>query len=369
MTEGNPSQISTGKLMSVPPPATELMAAAANAATNAMDSCRRSGLATHVSLQYSRSMFSACRALASLLLCLPLIASDAYLFTSFRSNGETGVFLASSRDGKKWTPLNGNRPWIKPELPGMLMRDPFLVQGPDGVWQLIWTWAWTRDGKEGALRIGHSSSKDLLTWTPQHEVVLMEEEPQARNAWAPEAAWDDKTKEWIIFWATTIPGRFPDSEGTGDSGYNHRLYATRTRDWKTFTPAELWFDPGFNSIDSTSVKDGDRWVMIFKDERKNPLQKKLRLAFSKSPQGPWSAPTEPFTPAWVEGPSAIHIGSEWWIYFDYYTKPRHYGAMRTRDWKSFEDMTTQVTFPEDHRHGTVVRISAEMAAQLQRVTR
>ena len=110
VTEDMPSQIRTGKLMSVPPPATELMAAAANAARKAMDSCRMSGLGTHVSLQYSQSMFSACRSFAMLLLCLPLLAADAYLFTSFRKNGETGVFPASSPDGKKWSPLNGNNP-------------------------------------------------------------------------------------------------------------------------------------------------------------------------------------------------------------------------------------------------------------------
>jgi hypothetical protein len=58
--------------------------------------------------------------------------AETYLFTSFRGNGETGVYLAMSRDGRKWTPVNGNKPWIKPEQPGMLMRDPFLARGPDG---------------------------------------------------------------------------------------------------------------------------------------------------------------------------------------------------------------------------------------------
>jgi hypothetical protein len=41
------------------------------------------------------------------------------------------------------------------------------------------------------------------------------------------------------------------------------------------------------------------------------------------------------------------------------------GAMRTTDWKQFEDVSSQVSFPADHRHGTVVRISAESARSLQ----
>jgi hypothetical protein len=303
------------------------------------------------------------------LLALPLLAADAYLFTSFRKNGETGVFFALSRDGRQWTPLNNNQPWLQPQRDGMLMRDPFLIQGPDRTWHMIWTVGWTRKERGGKLAIGYSSSKNLIDWSPQREILVFENEPTARNVWAPEAAWDDRRKEFIVFWSTTVPGRFPDTESTGDSGYNHRLYAMTTRDWNTFSEPRLWFDPGFNSIDATLAQDGKRWVMIFKDERRNPVQKRLRLAFADSPAGPWSGVTEPFTIDWVEGPSAIRIGGEWWIYFDHYTNPRYYGAMRTRDWKTFEDMSKQVSFPADHRHGTVVRIDEKTARALEKVSR
>lgn len=274
-----------------------------------------------------------------LIAALPLFAADRYLFTSFRSNGETGVFFALSEDGRKWTPLNSNRAMVVPQQPGMLMRDPFLTRGPDGTWHMIWTWGWNRQETGGKLRIGYAASKDLVTWSQQRAIEVMDTEPTARNAWAPEALYDGTKREWTIFWSTTIPGRFPDTEGTGDSGYNHRLYAVTTRDWNTFTPSRLWFDPGFNCIDATVVRDGNRYVMIFKDERRKPEQKNLRLAFATSAQGPWQNITEPISPAWVEGPSAIRIGDFWWIYFDHYTKPRHYGALRTRDWKQFENMT------------------------------
>lgn len=296
-------------------------------------------------------------------LCDVALAKDWYLFTSFRKNGETGVFLALSEDGRKWTPLNGNNPWIKPEHTGMLMRDPFLTRGEDGTWHLLWTWGWTRKETGGGLKIGYSSSKDLLEWTPQKEIPVLPNESAARNAWAPEAVWDAAKKEWIVFWSTTIPGRFPDTEGTGDSGYNHRLYAMTTRDWVSFSEPRVWFDPGFNSIDATLTQDGKRWVMVFKDERKTPEQKSLRLAFADSPAGPWKNVTEPFTVSWVEGPSVARSGKEWWIYFDHY-RDHHYGALRTRDWKKFEPVP--VSFPADHRHGTVVSIEEKVAKRLQR---
>jgi hypothetical protein len=308
------------------------------------------------------------RLLLAMSLTPALFAGDWYLFTSFRSNGETGVFLSISPDGKKWTPLNEDKAWLKVERPGMLMRDPWLGQGPDGTWHMLWTWGWTSK-EAGGMKIGYASSQDLLTWTPEREIPVMQGEPTARNAWAPEAAWDPERKLWVIFWSTTIPGRFPNTEGTGDAGYNHRLYSMTTRDWQTFTPAKLWFDPGFNCIDATVVRDGKHWVMIFKDERKEPLKKNLRLAFADSLEGPWKDISEPFTDAWNEGPTAIRIGGDWWIYFDHYRDPKHYGAMRTGDWKEFEDMTAKVSFPAGQRHGTVVKIAEEMAMKLRAARR
>lgn len=305
------------------------------------------------------------RLMLAILLAAPLFGADRYLFTSFRRNGETGVYFALSDDGRQWKPLFDNRPAVPPQQPGMLMRDPWLGQGPDGVWHMLWTWGWTRKESGGSLQIGHASSRDLIHWSPQRAIPVMADEPTARNAWAPEAAWDPDRKEWIVFWSTTIPGRFADTEGSGDSGYNHRVYALTTRDWEGFTPSRRWFDPGFNCIDATLVHDANRWIMVFKDERKMPLMKRLRMAFADTPRGPWRDVSEPFTGDWVEGPSVARIGREWWIYFDHYAKPQQYGAMRTTDWKNFEDMTGQVSFPEDHRHGTVVAISGKVARQLQ----
>lgn len=302
------------------------------------------------------------RILFGILLAMPLVASDQYLFTSFRRNGETGVFFAVSPDGRQWKPLKDNQPWLKPEQPGMLMRDPWLGRGPDGTWHMLWTWGWTRKEAGGKLQLGYASSKDLIHWSPQRAIEVMREEPAARNAWAPEAVWDPGNKEWIVFWSTTIPGRFPTTEAEGDSGYNHRIYSTTTRDFQTFTPARLFFDPGFNCIDATILKAGNRWLMVFKDERKRPQVKRLRLAFADSPRGSWKNVTEPFTEDWVEGPSVAQVGADWFIYFDHYSRPQHYAALRTRDWKRFEPV--EVSFPADHRHGTVVKVPEAVAAKL-----
>jgi hypothetical protein len=298
-----------------------------------------------------------------LLVTVSAWGGDSYLFTSFRNNGETGVFFAISNDGYRWTAVRNNQPVVPPRFEAMLMRDPFLVQGPDRTWHMLWTTGWTRDGKSKRLTIGHASSRDLVAWGPQQMIDIPLD--GARNAWAPEMVWDAKQKHWIVFWSSTIPGKFPDTEKTGDSGYNHRLYAMTTADFKTFSAPKLWFDAGFNSIDATVAHTGRRWTMVFKDERKNPLQKRLRLAFSDSAAGPWTGVTEPFTIDWIEGPSAVKVGADWMIYFDHYAKPHYYGAYRTRDWKTFEDVSKKLSFPDEPRHGTVVRIDSKTAARLR----
>jgi len=43
--------------------------------------------------------------------------------------------------------------------------------------------------------------------------------------------------------------------------------------------------------------------MVFKDERRDPLKKNLRLAWAGDPAGPWQAGPQSFPKSWVDGPS------------------------------------------------------------------
>ena len=270
----------------------------------------------------------------------------ACLFTSFRRNGEDSLHLTWSRDGRQWTDLG--RAFLKPQAgKSKLMRDPCLRRGADGTFHMVWTTGWWERG------FGYAHSHDLIHWSEQRYVEIMAHEPKAKNVWAPELFWDDAKRQWIILWATTIPGRFPETDKLGD--HNHRMYATTTRDFQAFTKARLFFEPGFNVIDATLLKRGDGdYVMVLKDERKG--HKTLRLAHARQAEGPYGDVSGPFTSDWVEGPSAIRIGGEWLVYFDHYARPHYYGAVRTRDFTTWADASKQMRFPRGHRHGTVVAI-------------
>jgi hypothetical protein len=284
--------------------------------------------------------------------------ATAYLFTYFTGNGADGLHLAWSNDGLKWEALGGGKSFLVPTVgQSKLMRDPCMVAGADDVYHLVWTSGWHENN------IGYASTKDFTHWSKQLEIPVMAQEPTVRNTWAPEAVWDKEREQFLIFWSSTIPGRFPETAGTSEDELNHRIYATTTKDWRFFTPTRLYYDPGFSVIDATILPVAGGYQLLVKDETKNPVKKHLLHAFGKDVEGPWGKLSEPFTRDWVEGPTVLKIGDAWIVYFDVY-KEKHYGALRTRDWKTFEDITAQLAMPEGLRHGTAIEVPYALIERL-----
>ncbi len=288
-----------------------------------------------------------------------------YLFAYFTGNGEDGLHFARSTDGLTWTAVAGGRSFLTPAVGSRLMRDPSIARGPDGTYHLVWTTGWWDRG------IGLAHSTNLIDWSEQQFVPVMEHEPDAQNCWAPEIFFDEDRGRYLIVWSTTIPGRFPktDPEGAGLSRgdrANHRIYFVETRDFRSFSPAKLLYDDGFNVIDAFIVKaDRDRYVMILKDETLRPTPKKhLRVAEAKRPDGPYGPASAAVSIDWVEGPSALKVGGEWIVYYDEYTRKK-YGAIRSRTLTGWE-LVPQISFPLGARHGTAFAVPPGVAQQLGR---
>jgi len=196
----------------------------------------------------------------------------------------------------------------------------------------------------------------------------MAQEPAVLNCWAPEVVWDAGRQEFLIFWASTITNRFTETAGQSENRYNHRIYSTTTKDFKTFSPAALFFDPGFSVIDATMLAANSRFYLIFKDETLKPVKKHLRMAVAEQPGGPFASPAPPFTSAWVEGPTALRLGDEYIVYFDCY-RDHHYGAMASKDLEHWTDVTTRLVMPPGIRHGTALQVPAEVVANLRASSR
>lgn len=286
---------------------------------------------------------------------LPLVkAQDAYLFATFREPQQDGLLLAGSTDGYHWQSLGGpfNMPGVGTDK---IMRDPSICQGPDGTFYMVWTSSWTKD--KG---FGYASSKDLIHWTPSKYIEVMKYEPTTVNTWAPEVFYDDVHKQFIIMWASTIPYRFEKGQEAEDN--NHRMYYCTTKDFKTFSKTKLFLDPKFSVIDCVLLKRAPKdYVLILKDNTRP--ERDVKVAFAKSPLGPFTTPSPAITPHFTEGPTVTKAGDDYLIYFEFY-KDKKYGAVKTRDFKSFTDATNEVSLPQGHKHGTIFKVSAKFYDQL-----
>jgi beta-xylosidase len=287
-----------------------------------------------------------------------------YLFSSFRGNGEDGLHLAVSRDGLRWRALKNDETFLRPEIGGKLMRDPSVCQGPDGMFHMVWTTGWWDKG------IGLAHSANLIDWSEQKFLPVMEHEPDAKNCWAPEIFYDKATQTYYIIWATTVPGRFPETENPQDDN-NHRIYCTTTKDFETFTDAKVFYDPGFNVIDSFLAYDdaSNRYVMFLKNETKVPkAEKNIRVAFADKAAGPYGPASEPITGGyWAEGPAALKIDGTWYVYFDKYTE-HQYGAVKSDDLEHWTDISDRLRFPSGTRHGTPFKASLDVLKNLMEQT-
>ena len=286
--------------------------------------------------------------------------SDILLFASFRGNGEDGLHLSYSEDGLNWTVLNNDESVLAPQVGTKLMRDPVIIRGPDNRFHMVWTSGW----EDAAIGLAHSDN--LRDWSEQVLVPVMKDFPTAKNAWAPEIYWDEATQQYWIYWASTIPGTYPDTEKQADKGWDHRIFATTTKDFTTFTPTELFYQPGFNVIDAAIVNTGENYTMLVKDETRYPPAKHLLVATANTIHGPWQLQQAPFSPAdvWVEGPAIIELDGWYYVYFDQYTE-HSFGVMRTRDFKEWEDLTEQLNMPQGSRHGSIVKITREELSVLR----
>jgi len=289
-----------------------------------------------------------------------------YLFSYHIEPASDGLHLAYSHDGWTWQALKGGRSFLEPTIgPERLMRDPHVYRSADGTFHLVWTIGW------GGRGIGYARSADLAHWSPQRYIPVMDHEPKALNCWAPEIVRDAERGEYLVFWSTTIPGRFPptdnqSNQGPPKEGRNHRIYYVTTSDFETFSPTRLLYDPGFNCIDACIVPDGSRYLMFLKDETNKPFvpQKNIKLAVAQRAEGPYGPASPPITgDYWCEGPSAIKVGDTWFVYFDKF-RDKSYGAVVSGDLEHWRDVSDKVSFPKGAKHGTALEVPQEILAGL-----
>ena len=283
---------------------------------------------------------------------------NVFVSTSFHEPANEGLRFMYSLDGIHWDSIPGA--WLKPVIGNQkVLRDPSITQTPDGTFHLVWTSSW-----KGDFGFGYAYSKDLIHWSKQQLIPVMKTEPSTVNVWAPDIFYDNEKGEFVVVWASCIPNRF--KRGQEDEKNNHRLYYITTKDFKTISATKLLYDPGFSSIDATIVKRAKNdYVLVFKDNTRP--NRNLKVAFAKSPTGPYSKASSTFSENFVEGPTVEKLDDRYLIYFDEYKK-FSFGAIATKDFIHFSNVSKEVSVPKDHKHGTIFKASASIIDNLIKIS-
>lgn len=188
-----------------------------------------------------------------LIICAVLAGSCAIsekkseiLFVSFKDPGNSGIYYALSKDALNYEALNQAEPVIPVNDSISKMRDPFIARDGEKGFHMVWTC--------GVRKIGYAWSPDLIDWSQQRIIPIDAENDSITNTWAPDLVYSDANKEWLIIYSSTILGEFPETRGQVKNNRNHRIYAVRTRDFKSVSKPVLFFDPGYPIIDATIAK-------------------------------------------------------------------------------------------------------------------
>jgi hypothetical protein len=320
----------------------------------------------------------------------PLVAKptadsyEAYAFAYFTGSSRAGenIYLAASNgnDALNWIELNGAQPILKSTAGTKGLRDPFIIRSHDeSKFYLLATdlsigsgTSWDAAVRKGSRYLEIWESTDLVTWSAQRHVLVSP--ATAGNTWAPEAYYDEQRSEYVVFWASSLYSA-SDPNHTGTS-YHRMMYST-TKDFVTFSTAQIWQDAGTSRIDSTVLEYNNVYYRFTKDEgavtgcsdiieeSSSTLTAQVSSWKSISTCIGKNAGTSA-----VEGPTVFKSnpndvrGNKFYLFVDEYTS-RGYIPLETEDiskpkWK----VSSSFKLPTSPRHGTVIPITA---AELSRI--
>ncbi|ANS62527.1 hypothetical protein SLINC_0303 [Streptomyces lincolnensis] len=300
-------------------------------------------------------------------------ALKGYMFSYFTGEGTSDgeqlyAALSKGNDPLKWRELNDGKPVLTSTLGEKGLRDPFIIRSPEGDkfyqiatdLRIYGNGDWDASQRTGSKSIMVWESTDLVHWTNQRLVKVSPD--SAGNTWAPEAFYDAKLGQYVVFWASKLY----DNEAHSGDTYNRMMYAT-TRDFYTFSEPKVWIDRGYSVIDSTMVQHDGMYYRLSKDERNNSSSTpNSKFIFEEKSDSildtNWTAVAEGIgkgAMSAAEGPLVFKSNTEekWYAFLDEFGG-RGYIPFETTDLASGTwTPSTDYDLPSKPRHGTVLPVT------------
>jgi len=298
-------------------------------------------------------------------------APGGYLFVTFKGESTPlteQVYFGLSRDGRRWEALQGGRPVLVSEAGEKGVRDPFVLRAHGGGKAFLIATDlsihrnpnWGRAVRAGSRSLLVWETADLVKWDGPRLVEVAA--PDAGCTWAPEAIYDEERGDYLVFWASTT-GR--------DDFQRHRIWAARTKDFRTFGAPFIYIEKPTTIIDTTIVRDQGRYHRFTKDEK----YKAITLEVADRLDGPWHD-VPGFSLAKLvgyEGPACFPLADaegrtqSWCLLLDHYSKGEGYKPFLASGLEGgVFAPASDFEFPFRFRHVTVLPVTAEEYERLRK---
>lgn len=193
-----------------------------------------------------------------------------YLSVHFREkitpDGEQ-VYFAVSKDGYNWESLNSGKPILESTLGEKGVRDIEIVRKKEGGFVILATDLcivyrmdenynvdWNDITHNGSKRLSFWETDDLINFSEQKLLDFGREDFGCM--WAPEIFYDEENEEYLIHWGSTVEA---------DNFEKMSVYCTKTRDFKSFSLPEVYFEKDNNILDSHIVKVENTYHLFYKN--------------------------------------------------------------------------------------------------------
>ncbi len=275
---------------------------------------------------------------------------SGYIMAYFKqATGEYGLNLCYSTDGLNWKNINDGKPVLYAQLGTKGIRDPYIYRKQDGEFVIVATDMLGTNWGDHSQYIHLWESPDLIRFNNER---LLKVHSTNMHAWAPEVFYDYNKKQYGIYWS-------------GNTDYN-RTYVNYTTDFKTLTDCQVFFDPGYDVIDSSIRQHNGTAYLFFKDERSSGKSIKAAKSTTLNPNS-FSVFTPSFiTSAGTEGPFVFKDNNSdtWYLYADLYNMGGVFECWKTTDLNATKwTKVTNISVPPGVRHGSVVSVTqAELDA-------
>lgn len=295
---------------------------------------------------------------------------EAYLFAHFTGESPSGeqIYFAVSEDGLKWSDLNNSRPVLLSNLGDKGVRDPSLLRKQDGKFILLATDLRIANGKgwdaarfHGSTSLVFWESTDLVNWSEPWMVDVASTIPGASCAWAPEAIYDEQTGDYFVYWATISP-----RDGVREA----RIYGARTKDFRTFTPPELYIERNGQGVGEGDIIDTQIIEVQGAKHRyyRSSRDSQITQEAADSIAGPWTRVGDlahlGYTGRRVEGPILFQFNEspKWGLLVDQYAAGKGYLPLVSADLE--DPLGFRVVSTENYtlgasrkRHGGILNIT------------